>query len=217
MNSIKNEVQFSKNSLTLENLELRKGYKKLFSNLNLKFKYGKIYLVVGSNGIGKTTLLKCISGLTIPDSGDIFWNNNSIKNNLNDFANNLFFLGHSNSLHPGLSIFENINYLSLLKNSPIQFKNNNDEFEILGLNDIRIPELSNGQKRRVALSILSNCEKPLWILDEPLNSVDKNYKKIFIKMIQNHSKRNGISIISSHEVDDFRLNENIIIIDLDKI
>ena len=76
MNSIKNEVQFSKNSLTLENVELSKGYKKLFSNFNLKFKYGKIYLVVGSNGIGKTTLLKCICGLTIPDSGDIFWNNN---------------------------------------------------------------------------------------------------------------------------------------------
>ena len=45
MNSIKNEVQFSKNSLTLENVELSKGYKKLFSNFNLKFKYGKIYLV----------------------------------------------------------------------------------------------------------------------------------------------------------------------------
>ena len=87
MNSIKNEVQFSKNSLTLENVELSKGYKKLFSNFNLKFKYGKIYFVVGSNGIGKTTLLKCICGLTIPDSGDIFWNNIPIKSNLKDFAN----------------------------------------------------------------------------------------------------------------------------------
>ena len=136
---------------------------------------------------------------------------------LKDFSNNVYFLGHSNSLHPGLSIFENINYLSLLKNSRTQFKNKNDEFGILGLNDIRIPELSNGQKRRVALSILCNCEKPLWILDEPLNSVDKNYKKIFMKMIQNHSKRNGISIISSHEVNDYSLDENVIIIDLNKI
>ena len=127
MNSIKNEVQFSKNSLTLENVELSKGYKKLFSNFNLKFKYGKIYLVVGSNGIGKTTLLKCICGLTIPDSGDIFWNNNSIKSNLKSFANDVYFLGHSNSLHPGLSIFENINYLSLLKNSRTQFKTKNDD------------------------------------------------------------------------------------------
>ena len=50
MNSIKNEVQFSKNSLTLENVELSKGYKKLFSNFNLNFKHGKIYLFVGSNG-----------------------------------------------------------------------------------------------------------------------------------------------------------------------
>ncbi len=64
---------------------------------------------------------------------------------------------------------------------------------------------------------LSNCEKPLWILDEPLNSVDKNYKKIFMNMIQNHSKRNGISIISSHEVNDYSLDENVIIIDLNKI
>jgi len=140
-----------------------------------------------------------------------------LKSNLKDFANDVYFLGHSNSLHPGLSIFENINYLSLLKNSHTQFKNKNDKFGILELNDIRVPELSNGQKRRVALSILSNCEKPLWILDEPLNSVDKNYKKIFMNMIQNHSKRNGISIISSHEVNDYSLDENVIIIDLNKI
>ena len=74
-------------------------------------------IILGSNGIGKTTLLKCICGLIIPDSGDIFWNNNSIKSNLKSFANDVYFLGHSNSLHPGLSIFENINYLSLLKYS----------------------------------------------------------------------------------------------------
>ena len=42
-------------------------------------------------------------------------------------------------------------------------------------------------------------------------------KKIFMNMIQNHSKRNGISIISSHEVNDYSLNENVIIIDLNKI
>ena len=82
---------------------------------------------------------------------------------------------------------------------------------------VDISGLSNGQKRRVALTRLNLSEKPLWVLDEPLNSVDKVYEKIFEQQIVKHVKRNGIVIISSHNVHQYEKYEFCNIINLDKI
>ena len=67
------------------------------------------------------------------------------------------------------------------------------------MKDLHVYQLSAGQKRRVALSLLNLNKKSLWVLDEPLSSVDKRYEKVFIKLINDHIDNNGIVIMSSHD------------------
>ena len=71
----------SKNTLKLDNLEIVKGFNRLFSKFNYIFNFGKLYILTGSNGIGKTTLLRCICGFIRPESGSLLWNNITINNN----------------------------------------------------------------------------------------------------------------------------------------
>ena len=212
MNSLK-----SKNFLKIHNVDIIKGYNKLFSKFSYNFSHGNLYIITGSNGIGKTTLLKCICGLTFPDKGYVSWNNFSIEKDYSEFYKNITYLGHLNSILPNLSVVDNINFLSNLQSNNIAFTEKDDYFGVLPLKEYNISELSNGQKRRVALTRLNLSKKPLWILDEPLNSVDKVYENIFEQQIVKHVKRNGIVIISSHDIHQYEKYEFCNILDLDKI
>ena len=212
MNSLKSE-----NFLKIHNVDIIKGYNKLFSKFSYNFSHGNLYIITGSNGIGKTTLLKCICGLTFPDKGYVSWNNFSIEKDYSEFYKNITYLGHLNSILPNLSVVDNINFLSNLQSNNIAFTEKDDYFGVLPLKEYNISELSNGQKRRVALTRLNLSKKPLWILDEPLNSVDKVYENIFEQQIVKHVKRNGIVIISSHDIHQYEKYEFCNILDLDKI
>ena len=216
MTSLITQSLKSKNFVRIENIEIIKGSNRLFSGYNYTFSYGNLYIITGSNGIGKTTLLKCICGLTEPDKGNVFWNEVSIKKNYQEFYRNITYLGHLNASFPHLSVADNINFLSILHGTKT-ISTKNDNFGILPYKKFSFSSLSNGQKRRVALSTYNLSTKPLWVIDEPLNSVDKIYEKIFLELINNHVKRNGIVIISSHDVQQYKKYKNCNVINLDKL
>ena len=185
--------------MKLNNLEIVKGFNRLFSKFNYIFNFGKLYILTGSNGIGKTTLLRCICGFIRPESGSLLWNNITINNEYNEYSKNIFYLGHLDSLSPHLSVWDNIKHLSILQDIPNPFNEGRDLFQIFHLKDLHVYQLSAGQKRRVTLSLLNLNKKSLWVLDEPLSSVDKRYEKVFTKLINDHIDNNGIVIMSSHD------------------
>ena len=185
--------------MKLNNLEIVKGYNRLFSKFNYIFNFGTLYILTGSNGIGKTSLLRCICGFLRPESGSLLWNNIIINNEYKEYAKNIFYLGHLDSLSSNLSVWDNMYHLSILLDIPNPFTEGVDLFQIFHLKDFNVSQLSAGQKRRVALSLLNLNKKSLWVLDEPLSSVDKRYEKIFIKLINDHIDNNGIVIMSSHD------------------
>ena len=86
------------------NLEIVKGYNRLFSKFNYIFNFGTLYILTGSNGIGKTTLLRCICGFLRPESGSLLWNNIIINNEYKEYEKNIFYLGHLDSLSSNLSV-----------------------------------------------------------------------------------------------------------------
>ena len=185
--------------MELDNLAIVKGFNRLFSKFSYLFNFGKLYILTGSNCIGKTTLLKCICGFLRPDSEFLLWNNIKINNENTEYAKNIFYLGHLDSLSPNLSVWDNIKHLSILLDISNPFNEGIDLFQIFHLKDLHVYQLSVGQKRRVALSLLNLNKKSLWVLDEPLSSVDKRYEKVFIKLISDHINNNGIVIMSSHD------------------
>lgn len=180
--------------------------RQLFAPISFELTSGEILIIEGANGAGKSSLLRLLSGIATPASGDIHWQGHSIYHSLYHYVSELNYLGHQNGLKPGLTVNENL-VLAQQLNLPESLQKESllltlttklAQFKLTPYRNTLIQHLSAGQKRRLALLKCFWLKKPLWILDEPLSSLDKETQSIFLTELKNHLEKGGIAIISSH-------------------
>jgi heme exporter protein A len=175
----------------------------IFNDINLSLKNGDVALISGANGSGKTTLIKSISGIQNLESGAILLNNIDISHRDSDFVENIIYIGHKNSLNSDMTVHENLVYLMALDSSSkikdySRIEKAMNYFDIQKYKDYFVSDLSEGNKKKTSLARLIISDKKIWILDEPLSNLDNFSIEIFIKLIIENQKNNGISILSSH-------------------
>jgi heme exporter protein A len=180
----------------------------LFSDLSFRLGPGDALLIEGANGSGKSSLLRLLCGLATPDTGEIYWRNQSIQQIYSEYCDNLHYMSHQNGIKLGLTVMENIN-LSAYLNADGKIMETDIEFVLsqLQLNAYRhspAKNLSAGQKRRIALARLFLLPKKLWILDEPLTALDTQTQSVFLSRLESHLQNGGIAVISSHHTLDLK-------------
>ena len=158
-------------------------------------------LVVGVNGVGKTTLMRTLCGLVQAEEGEIFWNNSSIKKNSIEYFRNLAYIGHDNGIKGDLTPVENLEIdRSIRQNaSGLSYQEILEQVGIAKLAHRPCRFLSAGQKRMVAMGRLLASNLKLWILDEPLTSLDEKAQTRFLFILQKHLKNQGVVIATSHQ------------------
>lgn len=174
---------------------------KLFIDLETKFEPGKIYGLLGKNGVGKTTLLKLISGLLYPKSGEVTIDNIQASKRMPDFLSKIFLLTEEYDL-PRLKIDKYLElYSPFYPNfSKQQFWDNVKAYE---LNSKKIiTNMSHGQKKKFLISFALATNVPVIIMDEPTNGMDIPSKTLFRKMVASSLDENKLIIISTHQVRD---------------
>lgn len=195
------------NYLKAENLS--KAYKKrpVVRNVSLKIEAGEIVGLLGPNGAGKTTCFTMIAGLTKPDSGAVFLENENITN-LPMYIRakiGIGYLPQESSIFRGLSVEENIMLvLEIIYDDPdIREKKLEEimaEFSISHLRYANSMALSGGERRRLEIARTIAMEPSFILLDEPLAGVDPiavNDIKSLIKKLQ--QKNIGV-LITDHNV-----------------
>lgn len=194
------------NTLAAHHLCCKKQDQILFKNISFELTPGEILFVVGQNGAGKSSLLRLLAGFATPSDGSIFWQNKPISSAQTEYHEQLHYLGHLNGLKLGLTVKENLQLSRLLSLKP-PLINFDDVLSLLQLNQQKntlVKNLSAGQKRRVALAKLLLSPKQIWILDEPLTSLDTASQSVFLSSLENHLKEGRIAIISSHQIIDVK-------------
>jgi heme exporter protein A len=194
----------------IKNISCIRGNKLLFKNLNFKINNKELLVIKGANGSGKTTLLKILSGLLKPISGSIIINKKNINILKDEYFKYFEYIGHENAIKTALTVRENLNfYLKIKRNLTIKnFKKAIKIFNLKDLLDIKVENLSSGEKRRVSLSRLILSNSKIWFLDEPTNGLDKINTVNFFKILKQHLQLNGLAIVASH--DDVKIkNKNI--------
>jgi len=159
--------------LEARDIAIFRGEHCLFSKLNLSIGSGQVLQVSGDNGSGKTTLLRGLCTFVPLEEGEVIWRGHVLPQKRDRYYSELTYLGHHEGIKGDLSVLENLRAsasLSASGGSQIPAA-----IERVGLRiqaELPCRSLSAGQRRRVSLARLLIGNAPLWILDEPLTSLD---------------------------------------------
>lgn len=189
-------------TLALHDLGCSKGGRPLFQGIDCTLESGRWLHVVGANGVGKTSLLRMVCGLAPIDSGDILWNGTSISTNPQAYRRDLCYLGHLNALQESMTVHENLAFSSALGGflpDAAQIADLLHRFGVGGRAQQLVRYLSQGQKRRVALSRLALSPARLWVLDEPFVAMDEAGIRMLADLIAQHLSAGGMTVLTSHQ------------------
>lgn len=171
----------------------------ILDNINISFKEGGFYGIVGRNGSGKSVLFKAICGFIKPTVGDVKVNDITIGKDI-DFPDGVGALIEKPGFLPNYSGFKNLEFLASINNK-IGEKEISDSLKLVGLpvmNDKSVKNYSLGMKQRLGIAQAIMEDPDIIILDEPMNGLDKDgVKLIKDKLKELHTKGKTI-IISSH-------------------
>ena len=166
----------------------------VLKNVNISLKDNSIYCLMGTSGIGKTTLLRILMGLEHADSGSI--SGIDIKS--------ISCMFQEDRLIPYLSAIDNVRIVLHGKNNRDEIRNNLLSILPDDSLDIPVSSLSGGMKRRVALARALSYPGKLIILDEPFTGLDKDTKLNVIDYILK-MRNNRTLLITTHGTDDANL------------
>ena len=195
--------------IQLKNLQI--GYDKpLITNINTYLKQGDVCLIIGNNGIGKTTLIKTLLRQIPILSGEIFINNKNLKKLSLDDISKLISIVFSKAEIPNnyttndpisFGIFTHYNYyIKLSQKDNQEIENIIKKLNLENYKNHYLKTLSDGnfQKALIGRALAQNT--PFIILDEPTNHLDEQNKISILKILRNMAKKMGKTILfSSHD------------------
>lgn len=197
--------------IKLKNINLAYGERRVFNNLNLDIPKNKIIAILGPSGCGKTSLLRLISRLIFPDSGQILFDNKNLLNlsekQMQVFRKKMGFMFQSNALFTDLNVFDNVAYplrahsklpesliriITLMKLQMVGLRGANQKMPF---------ELSGGMARRISLARSLALDPCLMLYDEPFTGQDPIGMKVLLNLVKYFNQYLKMtSLIVSHDI-----------------
>ncbi|MFT4727051.1 MAG: heme exporter protein A [Granulosicoccus sp.] len=193
--------------LEARDIQIWRGENLIVDAVTVQVPASGIVQIQGSNGSGKTTLLRALVGLAEIDEGEVLWLGKALSRVRDEMYSTLLYLGHKPGITGGLTPYENLIALCPETVSTTKSDENLREQVLgvlaeLGIADrIDLPSvaLSAGQQRRVALARLKLQQAKLWVLDEPLTSLDADGQHWVRQVIESHVKAGGAVVFTTHQ------------------
>jgi len=178
--------------LSISELSFERYFERVFEPVSFDLTAGSLLLVTGSNGCGKTTLLRLLAGLLDPSEGEIHSREQPL------------YAGHNPAIKDDLSVEENIRFwMSFMGTRKSALGNGycQQVIEEIGLKPVAQQEgrtLSAGQRKRCSLARLLFCDEKLWLLDEPYSNLDHEGIVMLDRILRAHLDGGGACVMTTH-------------------
>jgi heme exporter protein A len=187
-------------ALVAEGLACRRGGRLIFRHLSFSLSPAGILVLTGPNGSGKSSLLRILAMLLAPTAGQLLWAGASVAGDAALYRACLHYVGHLDAIKAALGVRETLAFWIGLRNrGSAQLDAALSAFALDGLADWPCRWLSAGQRRRLTLARLIADPAPLWLLDEPLASLDAEGEQCLVSAIETHRAAGGSVVIATHQ------------------
>ena len=178
--------------LSVSELSFERYFDRVFEPVSFDLTAGSLLLVTGSNGCGKTTMLRVLAGLLEPSEGKIHCQEQPL------------YAGHNPAIKDDLSVEENIMFWMNFMGTRESVRDKElckRVIREIGLTPVTLQEgrtLSAGQRKRCSLARLLFCDEALWLLDEPYSNLDREGIVMLDGIVRNHLEAGGACIMTTH-------------------
>lgn len=204
-------------TFAIETHSVSKNYQsvKALQNINLSVKRGELFGLIGPDGAGKTSLIRILTTLLLPDSGTASLDGLDVVKDYKEIRKHIGYMPGRFSLYQDLSVEENLNFFATIFNTTLE--KNYDLIkpiysQIEPFKTRRAGALSGGMKQKLALSCALIHKPSVLILDEPTTGVDAVSRKEFWEMLRELKKENITILVSTPYMDEATLCERIALI-----
>src|SRR5438270_159204 len=177
-------------------LGCNRGGRTVFSGLSFEVSAGEALVILGPNGIGKSSLLRLVAGLVRRSNGVLALEGGDPELTVGEQAH---YLGHQDALKPSLTVRENLAFWADVLGG--EGLNTDAALAPLGLRGIAgLPAgyLSAGQRRRLSIARLLAIRRPIWLLDEPTTALDASGQATLASLMGQHLADGGLVIAAAH-------------------
>jgi heme ABC exporter ATP-binding subunit CcmA len=188
-------------AIEVRRLSFERGGRLLLNSIDLRIEPGRITAVLGANGVGKTTLLRCLAGLARPTSGDVTWLGQSREGNA-DLRRLIGMVAHQDWVYSGLTPRENLFFCAQMcgVSSPVsRIEQLLAEAKLLLWADKPTIQLSHGLRRRLSVCRALVHDPPILLLDEPFSGLDEQGQQWLVQRLVQLRARSAAVCLTTHQ------------------
>ncbi|MGC9353921.1 MAG: ABC transporter ATP-binding protein [Mariniphaga sp.] len=206
--------------ITINNISKSYNETQALENISLKVQKGELFGLIGPDGAGKTTLMRILMTLLLPDSGDATMDGLDVVSDFKKIRQIVGYMPGRFSLYQDLSVEENLNFFATVFGTTVE--ENYDlirdiYYQIEPFKKRRAGKLSGGMKQKLALSCALIHSPKILVLDEPTTGVDAVSRKEFWEMLKKLQTKGITLLVSTPYMDEANLCDRVALIQNGKI